>query len=322
MKASVSTHQLNQLFVYISKEYSIYGTTTRNGKPSFELLSNFDQVLTPTPKAIIPFKKILYPDALDLEKKIEKKKIAFWGITNCDVQALKIFLTLPEINSLTPTSEILIVSTECQSDNQCFCTAVDSGEIRNFDIHIQTEKNKSLSIFAGTSLGKTCIDQLKTDIESRSERPRTIILPKIEKINLKNVCLGIMNKTENIEYWQNIADNCFGCGACTAVCPLCFCTGKDFENLPDGSCKKCLNWDSCFAKSFSEISNHHDMRPTNTDRLYNWYHHKFVRAPYEGTRPLCTGCGRCITACPAHLSQYGIIAEAAKSYQAKLKKEK
>jgi ferredoxin len=138
-------------------------------------------------------------------------------------------------------------------------------------------------------------------------------------IDDKKLTKVIENKEDLKDFWQGISNNCFGCGACTAVCPLCFCTRKDFKNTPDGQTKLCLDWDSCFSKRFSEIQNHHDFRPENVDRLYNWYHHKFVRSPRENNFSLCTGCGRCIDACPANLNVKNIIKAAIeKSTNAKM----
>ena len=139
--------------------------------------------------------------------------------------------------------------------------------------------------------------------------------PTLKKIMIKDkdvfdkniLTEAIQDKVKFQDYWQSVANNCFGCGSCSAVCPLCFCVRQDFENNAAGNCDHCFRWDACFSKSFSEIQNHHDLRPANIDRLYNWYHHKLVRAPYEKIGYLCTGCGRCIKACPAHLNQHSIM---------------
>jgi len=128
-----------------------------------------------------------------------------------------------------------------------------------------------------------------------------------EKFDLEELKNIISDRKDNEKIWQGIADNCFGCGACTAVCPLCYCTRQEFENDFCSKSNQCLNWDSCFAKRFSEVQNHFDLRPENVDRLYNWYHHKFVRAKFEHDHFLCTGCGHCIEACPANLNIKNIL---------------
>jgi len=302
MKVSVNTHQLSQIFHYIKKEYQVLGTTRINGRLAFTEVHSLSQVPLPLPKTIIPFKSLLYPNKSSL--KGERQKIAFWGITNCDALALKLFLQEFQETDLLPR-DILAVSYACQPDENCFCTAFNKGKIENSDLFVEKEGDR-FGIFPTSAKGKEILSLEHLKYTSR-EIPGEIILKNVSKLNHKKVNQAVSDKAQHEEFWQNISDNCFGCGACSAVCPLCFCTKKNFSNEIDGSCKECHEWDSCFSKSFSEIQNHFDLRPTNKDRLYNWYHHKFVRAYDKSGHFLCTGCGRCITACPAHLNQHKII---------------
>lgn len=261
----------------------------------------------PAPKTVISFKKILLPDGLDVNKKADTK-IAFLGLTNCDALALDLFIEeFESVDVIPERKNILVVSVSCQPDKFCFCGAF-STKIDKFDLHLQTSKEGSL-IFAGSTLGRKIL-KMTGITESKGE-----ISPapnKQTKINPKILITAIENRDKFANFWQGIANNCFGCGACTAVCPLCFCTRKNFDNDLEGGSSHLLCQDSCFSSSFSEIQHHTNYRPENVDRLYNWYHHKFVRAPRERGHFLCTGCGRCIEACPANLNQYRIIGSAIK----------
>jgi sulfhydrogenase subunit beta (sulfur reductase) len=169
----------------------------------------------------------------------------------------------------------------------------------DFDIYIQ-KNNGLFEIFSGSSKGEAILKKLK--YKNAAKLKIKPVYNEDGKIDIKNISALVENRKQLEECWQGIADNCFGCGACTVVCPLCFCTRQSFTNDLDGGFKQCLDWDSCFAKRFSEIQNRVDLRSKNIDRLYNWYHHKFVRAPFEKKHFLCTGCGRCAFACPANLN--------------------
>jgi len=318
MKSYINEHQLNQIVAYIIKGYNTFGTQKTSDKIIFDKLQKPNDLLIKTPKTIIPFKKILWPNGQSLDsggsltchpEKHEgsSNKFAFVGLTNCDAIALNKLLKEFEEYSFAPKREnILIVSTTCLKDENCFCSAFGYNKIDQYDLHIQKE-SKGYMIFSITFAGNKIL--LENGIKNLPDniQPREIVLEKIEKINDEILSNRVSNRANFEDFWEKISDTCFGCGACSAVCPLCFCTKQDFENKADGSCKRCLNWDACFSKKFSEIQHHWDFRPQNVDRLYNWYHHKFVRAVDAHKQFLCTGCGRCIKACPAHLNQHRII---------------
>jgi sulfhydrogenase subunit beta (sulfur reductase) len=306
MKSFINKHQLDQIFSYISKEFEAFATQKIDGKIVFAKYEK-GSVPIPTPKTVIPFKKILWPDGQNLNSPLEVKKLAFIGLTNCDAIALEKFLCQFSENNLLPKREnILIISTECQKDEFCFCTAFGFDKIQTFDLHIQREKD-GYSIFSSSKIGEKILQENGVKQHLKIPKLRNIDL-KFETIFNKKELSEAINDLPNFKnFWQGLSNNCFGCGSCSTVCPLCFCTKHHEKNQTDGSAETCLSWDSCFAKNFSEIQNHHDLRPESINRLYNWYHHKFVRAFAEKKEFLCTGCGRCIKACPAHLNQYKIL---------------
>jgi len=233
-------------------------------------------------------------------------KIALIGLNNCDVWALHYLLEEFTDTKILPKREnILIFSSECFPNENCFCDLTGTNKLAPFDLHVQEEKNE-YAIFSGNKRGEAI---LKKNGIKQSQKKLQIseIKPNQKTFAEQNISKIIDNKEKHIEFWDKISENCFGCGACSTVCPLCFCTRQDFKNELTGESKQCLNWDSCFAKRFSEIQNHYDFRPKNVDRLYNWYHHKFVRSYHKNKRFLCTGCGRCIEACPAHLNMKNIL---------------
>jgi len=306
MKAFISSHQLDQILYFVQKEYDSFAAQEVEGKTILAPFLKPDLTL-PTTKTMIPFKKYLWPNGKKLEKSLTTKKIAFIGLTNCDAAAIEIFLLQFSKNSLLPTRDnILIMSSECEQDESCFCTSMGTAVTQFSDIHLQSEE-KGYSIFGLTKLGNSILSKNGIRGGLKMPRLRKIVLENKEAFDKTLLTEAVEDRLKFQDFWQSVANNCFGCGACSAVCPLCFCVKQDFENKSDGTCNQCLDWDACFSKSFSEIQNHFDLRPTNINRIYNWYHHKLVRAVKEKTGYLCTGCGRCIKACPAHLNQHSIM---------------
>lgn len=302
----ITKFQLDFLLNNIIEDRETYGNMAIDDKIVFGQILKSNQAIFLKKKTIIPFKKILLPSGQSVENFDNNKKIALIGLSNCDVWALFSFLKEFEHTNLLPKREnILIIGAECRPDRYCFCEKMGTDKYAPFDLFLQEEGN-SFSIFSGTKTGENLLK--KSDITNSKKKPTLRpIREKSTKFNDKIIEKSIKNRVENEEFWQGIADNCFGCGACSVVCPLCFCTRQVFKNDLCAMGTQCLEWDSCFAKRFSEVTNRYDIRPENVDRLYNWYHHKFVRAKFDKDHFLCTGCGRCIEACPANLNVKNIL---------------
>jgi len=287
-------------------ERETFGNLVKDDKVVFGKISKPTQAVFFNKKTVIPFKEVLFPNGQAVESLDPNRKVALVGLSNCDIWALFSFLKEFEKTNLLPKREnILIVGAECRPDRFCFCEKMGTDKYASFDLFIQEEGN-SFSVFSGTKMGEEVLK--KADIIKSKKKPSLRpIREKAIKFDDKIVEKVISDRAKNEEFWQGIANNCFGCGACTAVCPLCFCTRQTEVSDLCAKNNQCLEWDSCFAKRFSEIQNHQDLRPENVDRLYNWYHHKFVRAKFEHDHFLCTGCGRCIEACPANLNIKNIL---------------
>lgn len=306
MRYNINKHQLNELVEAISEKYQTFAPQEIGGKvvlAKVKTLSNLRLFSKPT---VLPFKKILFPDGVEFEKADGSKPIALVGLHICDVHALHIFLKqFADSKLVLKRDNILIVASECEPEKNCFCEVFGANRLDGFDIYLQKERGEKYSVYTNSQMGEDILDEI--DIISAKEQsdPRPIRHDDDDfEYSLEDT---ISRRADFEDFWQRLANNCFGCGACTAVCPLCFCFRQDHKNNLDGSSQVCLKWDSCFAKGFSEIQNRNDLRPGNVDRIYNWYHHKFVRGKRELGRFLCVGCGRCITACPANLNIKNIL---------------
>jgi len=290
----------------ITKKYQTFAPQEIGGKvvlAGAKTLSNLRLFSRPT---VLPFKKILFPDRVEFGKADGTKSIALVGLHVCDVHALHIFLRqFVDSKLVLRRDNILIVASECEPDINCFCEVFGANRLDGFDIYLQKEEGDKYSAYTNSQTGEDILDEIDIISAEEQSNPRPI---KHDDDDFEYSLEDTISRRADFEdFWQRIANNCFGCGACTAVCPLCFCFRQEYKNNIDGSSKICLKWDSCFAKGFSEIQNRNDLRPENVDRIYNWYHHKFVRGKRELGRFLCVGCGRCIVACPANLNIKNIL---------------
>ncbi|MDL2316057.1 4Fe-4S dicluster domain-containing protein [Desulfovibrio sp. OttesenSCG-928-A18] len=117
---------------------------------------------------------------------------------------------------------------------------------------------------------------------------------------------------ENSEFWQRQSAQCLSCGACTYLCPTCYCFNiTDESNGIAGA--RLRSWDSCMSALFTLEASGHNPRAAKAARLKNRVGHKFSYYPaiHEG-RFSCCGCGRCIKSCPSSVDIRKIVLAAIK----------
>lgn len=108
-------------------------------------------------------------------------------------------------------------------------------------------------------------------------------------------------------YWEQVAERCLSCRICAYVCPTCRCFDLRDEALPSGNGQKRYErircWDSCAGEIYRRVAGGHNPRSAKAQRLRNRFLCKFDYFPkqYSLETSACTGCGRCIGACPVNV---------------------
>ncbi|MBN1148223.1 MAG: 4Fe-4S dicluster domain-containing protein [Anaerolineales bacterium] len=107
------------------------------------------------------------------------------------------------------------------------------------------------------------------------------------------------------DYWAEMSERCLSCRVCAYVCPTCRCFDVRDERLGgNGEAERLRCWDSCARDAYRLIAGGHNPRAVKGQRMRNRFFCKFHYYPqqYPSSTPLaCTGCGRCIEACPVNI---------------------
>ena len=138
-------------------------------------------------------------------------------------------------------------------------------------------------------------------LESMGEAPALDAAPK-----------ALLSLFENMEFWQKESAHCLSCGACTYLCPTCYCFNiTDESNGIAGT--RIRSWDNCMSPQFTLEASGHNPRTGKAVRLKNRVGHKFSYYPtIHGGRFSCCGCGRCIKSCPSSVDIRKIVLDAIK----------
>ena len=106
-------------------------------------------------------------------------------------------------------------------------------------------------------------------------------------------------------FWVELSERCISCRICAYVCPTCRCFDLRDEALPSGNGQQQYErvrcWDSCTGEAYRRIAGGHNPREVKADRLRNRFFCKFNYYPAQYGPTACTGCGRCIDACPVNI---------------------
>jgi sulfhydrogenase subunit beta (sulfur reductase) len=108
--------------------------------------------------------------------------------------------------------------------------------------------------------------------------------------------------------WNELADRCLSCGACSFVCPTCYCFDvRDDVDLGTRSGRRTRIWDSCLFTSHAAVAGGENFRKSRSSRVKFRFYHKQRGFVAEYGRPSCVGCGRCSVACPAGIDIVTVI---------------
>ncbi|HGG57986.1 MAG TPA: sulfite reductase subunit A [Nannocystis exedens] len=275
------------------------------------------------------FKRYLFPPKLKLwganrvdagfeveRNDSELPRYAFIGVRPCELKALEIqdrvFMGERHVdpNYAGLRDHAFIVTVNCaEAAATCFCSSMDSGPRAEagFDLALTEMIDGSrheILIEAGSDKGHELAGALggRAANAEEIERAREVSAKTAGSMERRVETEGLHDELmDNLNHprWDEVAERCLACANCTMVCPTCFCSDvEDVSDLSGDHSERWRHWDSCFTAAHSYIHGG-NMRPTIRSRYRQWLTHKFATWIDQFGTSGCTGCGRCITWCPA-----------------------
>lgn len=193
-----------------------------------------------------------------------------------------------------------IVGIACtKGDDACFCTAVglapdaEAGS----DLFLTPLKDGSYACKTVTEKGKALVDAHAGLFGEAASLDAAFFAEQgTEKLDLVKIKQWLEGHFED-PLWEKISDICVGCGSCAFICSACHCFDiNDEGSTEQGSRRK--HWDACGFSKFTNHASGHNPRDVQNKRYRNRIMHKFKYYDDKFGKTLCTGCGRCVRACP------------------------
>jgi ferredoxin len=327
---------LGRFLGLLSRERRVY--TISRPDPEYHLDAadawNPDQHTLALYRPVEPLKALIFPPVESVgslgagDPAPDQAERIVFGVKNCDLSALSIhdyvFLHTEPVDPFYAAARerTLIVSCDCtDARDVCFCTAVKEQPYprAGFDVNLSLTSQGYL-VEAGSDKGEALLqeaDEVLSDaddaIVSERDRNRAALTARITD---QAAAYGLTPDADlqaatrgaaGADLWDDIAADCVECGACNLACSTCHCFLLADGLAADGTATRVKKWDACVYRNFARVAGGANPRKHRADRLYNRFEKKFSFFPELLGRYACTGCGRCIEACPGGIDIRDIL---------------
>jgi ferredoxin len=305
---------------------SVVAPSAGPGPSRFRRLASAEELAMPRVNTQLPPKEHLFPPTEPLlrfryrgtdveltDPPLPAEKLVLLGVRPCDAAGIAL---LDAVFLADPTdpfyaarrANATIVAVGCaRADDDCFCTAVGLSphSSHGSDLLLLPAEGGYLAE-AVTDKGRQLVAahaSLFTDAASA----RAAAPPKLQRASLDGVDEQLQAAFADAR-WAAIAARCLGCACCASVCPTCHC----FDIADEASARSGLrlrSWDACGLEMFTKHTSGHNPRPNQPARFRQRVMHKLSYSVASLGRPLCVGCGRCISHCPVGMDIHQAAAQ-------------
>jgi sulfhydrogenase subunit beta (sulfur reductase) len=311
------------LFASVLQQFGeIHAPVEQDGGYAFRRLERWSDARLDYTRTILPPKKYFLPPRECLLRYRRDtgyepyeedlgRRIVLLGVHACDVYGLNILDEVfggkyPDPYYQARRRHVAVIGVDCTPDEHCFCRSMRADFVdKGFDLFFHDIGDHYLT-FVGTALGDDMVlatgslfepvtaDDI-TEYKRRSEAKREAFRLHVEIRDLPE----IFELEYHHDLWQELGDKCLGCGACSFVCPTCYCFDVcDRAELGSVEGTRERTWDSCLFPTHALVAGGENFRASRASRLKFRFYHKQRGFVAEYGRPSCVGCGRCIAACP------------------------
>lgn len=248
------------------------------------------------------------------------------GAAACDLKAMEVLdRALINEDFIDPAYQnwrdnSYIISSDCEEIGEtCHCTLMDGKPYveGQFDLNIASYGNRYL-IETGSKKGEELLELIRksssleeagSTARARVRKNRQEIVEELKQQNSKFDYSPAYKRMRRValEHWVESQDKCVGCGACTNICPTCYCLILNDES-DDDDFTKVRSLDSCQLQGYSMMAGGDTPRPKMRDRFRNRYLCKYDYMKSNFDKYGCVGCGRCIDACPGEIDLREVVA--------------
>ncbi|MDH4139003.1 MAG: 4Fe-4S dicluster domain-containing protein [Coriobacteriia bacterium] len=314
----------------LAEEFEVVGPVAKDDRYVFgriedpaDLELHYDTTLLPPKKLFFPpeerMMRFRVADNEVVDDEVYAGPRVLFGVHPCDINGLllmdNVFMGDFEDPYYKARREnTVIVGVSCTPTDTCFCNAWGTDEVHwGFDIFL-TDLGDRYFVSVRSVLGAELLDRhVETreigdaDTEAFQSASRKFKGSFTEELDTSQLPLLLDAKFDS-PMWDELGDRCLSCGACSTVCPTCYCFDVVDRLEPDQKTgMRERRWDSCQFVEFAAVAHGENFRVSRASRVKYRYYHKQWGYLSKFERVLCVGCGRCERACLAKISPREVV---------------
>jgi len=322
--------RLPDLVAGLSQGFEVIGPVAKGERFTFERIESPDQLRLDYDTTLLPPKKLFFPpeeqmmrfrvaDNEVVDDEVYAAPRVIFGLHPCDINALMLMDNVfmgeyedPYYRARRETT--MLVGVSCVPTQECFCNAWGTDEVHwGFDIFL-TDLGDRYFVSVRSVKGAELLDEFvatrdanDADTAAFQQRTREFKASFAEDLDTSQLPLLLDAKFDD-ELWDRLGERCLSCGACSMVCPTCYCFDVVDRLEADGKTgTRVRKWDSCQFTEFAAVAHGQNFRDSRASRVKYRYYHKQWGYLSKFERVLCVGCGRCARACLAGISPREVV---------------
>lgn len=323
----MSRREIDLFVRSLATVYEVAGVQEQRGRLTLDRLEDPTALLLEYPPQVHSPKKFLFPNweklfrfrlggrvLLEAEKAAAPRVI--FGMHPCDLHAVRVLddcLFEGEADSAyrAKREATILIGVDCTPDAHCFCTSMGTDRAASgFDLFFH-RLDQGYLVQTGSERGEALLERHAPLVAARPAEPPLPLQLKQCASSLRfavESLAPLLGEVYDHPLWQELGERCLGCGACTLLCPSCYCFNvQDRLDLDLEGGERVRTWDSCQFDQFTRVAGGSDFRANQADRQRHRFFRKYKYLWEKHQRTACVGCGRCSRECLARIEPVAVL---------------